>query len=170
VGSPIRKEQIKFSTALPVGVIMFYGDAAVPAGWLECDGSAVSETTYADLFAVIGYTFGNPGGGNFNLPDLRGRALQGDGTGDASDATAHTIGDKDGTEGVTLSESQIPSHNHGFAGIDGAVVQNGAGGQDFAGGPNAYVLDSTTQSTGGGSSHPNYQPTLTAVGIIFAGV
>lgn len=53
----------------PLGAIIPYGGATIPEGWLECDGSAVSRTTYADLFAVIGTKFG-PGDGSttFNLP------------------------------------------------------------------------------------------------------
>ena len=57
------------TAAVPVGAIVSF--AAVPAGWLACDGSAVSRTDYADLFAAIGTTFG-PGDGisTFNLPGL----------------------------------------------------------------------------------------------------
>lgn len=53
----------------PLGAIIPYGGATIPEGWLECDGSAVSRTTYADLFVVIGTKFG-PGDGSttFNLP------------------------------------------------------------------------------------------------------
>jgi microcystin-dependent protein len=53
----------------PLGVIMPYGGTTVPTAWLECDGSAVSRSTYADLFAVLGTKFG-PGDGSttFNLP------------------------------------------------------------------------------------------------------
>lgn len=58
------------TAAVPVGAIVSF--AAVPAGWLACDGSAVSRTDYADLFAAIGTTFG-PGDGisTFNLPNLK---------------------------------------------------------------------------------------------------
>jgi len=52
------------------GLIIPWGNATPPSGFLECNGAAVSEATYAALFAIIGYTYGNPGGGNFNLPDL----------------------------------------------------------------------------------------------------
>jgi len=55
------------------GLIIPWGSASVPSGFLECNGAAVSQATYAALFAVIGYTYGNPGGGNFNLPDLTDR-------------------------------------------------------------------------------------------------
>ena len=51
---------------------MPWSKANVPAGFLYCDGSPVSRTTYAELFAVIGTTFGNPDGSNFpNLPDFK---------------------------------------------------------------------------------------------------
>lgn len=54
----------------PVGIIAPFGGSTAPAGWLVCDGSAISRTTYADLFAVIGTTYG-PGDGSttFNLPE-----------------------------------------------------------------------------------------------------
>lgn len=174
----LDRKQITFETALPVGVMMFYGSTSVPSGWLECNGQAISRTTYAALFAVIGTTFGvGDGSTTFNIPDLRGRTLQGDGTGDASDATAHTIADKDGTEKHALSVAELASHSHGHThgsgGADGFVEQNGVGAEGFGGGGNAYVVSSTTQSdattAGSGTAHNNIQPTLTAVGIIFAG-
>ena len=55
------------------GIIIPWGNTTPPSGFLECNGAAVSQATYATLFAVIGYTYGNPGGGNFNLPDLTDR-------------------------------------------------------------------------------------------------
>jgi len=55
------------------GLIIPWGSATPPSGFLECNGAAVSQATYAALYAVIGYTYGNPGGGNFNLPDLADR-------------------------------------------------------------------------------------------------
>jgi microcystin-dependent protein len=57
------------------GLIIPWTTASVPSGFLECNGAAVSEVTYAALFAVIGYTYGNPGSGNFNLPDLTDRIV-----------------------------------------------------------------------------------------------
>ena len=55
------------------GVIQMYAGTTPPDGWLLCDGSAVSRTTYAALFAVIGTTYGaGDGSTTFNLPDLRG--------------------------------------------------------------------------------------------------
>ena len=64
------------------GIIIAYGGSAAPAGFLLCDGSAVSRTTYADLFAALGTTWGaGDGSTTFNLPDLRGRSALGAGTG-----------------------------------------------------------------------------------------
>lgn len=63
---------------IPAGSMMFYGAQLVPTGFLECDGTAVSRTTYADLFAAIGVSFGvGNGTTTFNLPDLRGRVPRG---------------------------------------------------------------------------------------------
>lgn len=62
----------------PVGTIAYFGANTPPGTWLECDGSAVSRTTYADLFAEIGTTFGTGDGSTtFNLPDLRGEFIRG---------------------------------------------------------------------------------------------
>jgi microcystin-dependent protein len=58
---------------LPAGTMVMYGGAAAPGGWLLADGSAVSRTTYATLFAAIGTTYGaGDGVTTFNLPDFRG--------------------------------------------------------------------------------------------------
>ena len=60
------------------GLIAFFADDEAPAGWLECDGALVSRTTYANLFAVIGTTYGaGDGSTTFALPDLRGEFLRG---------------------------------------------------------------------------------------------
>ena len=62
----------------PPGVIFPYAAATPPAGWLLCDGAAVSRTTYAALFAIIGGSWGTGNGSTtFHLPDFRGRFLRG---------------------------------------------------------------------------------------------
>lgn len=63
---------------VPVGTIIMHGASTAPIGLLDCDGAAVSRTTYADLFAVIGTTWGiGDGATTFNLPDLRGEFVRG---------------------------------------------------------------------------------------------
>ena len=66
---------------IPSGTIVAYGAASAPTGWLLCDSSAVSRTTYARLFAVIGTTFGTgDGSSTFNVPDLRDKVPLGKGS------------------------------------------------------------------------------------------
>lgn len=65
----------------PIGAILAFGGATAPAGWLLCQGQAISRTTYAALFAVIGTAYGaGDGSTTFNLPDPREAALVGAGT------------------------------------------------------------------------------------------
>jgi microcystin-dependent protein len=73
---------------LPAGVMMTFGGAAAPAGWLLCDGSLVSRSMYAALFATVGTAFGAGDGANtFGLPDLRQRFPRGRGASDTLGAT-----------------------------------------------------------------------------------
>lgn len=67
------------SFKVPIGaVISTLSTATAPAGWLYCDGSAVSRTTYAQLFSILSTTYGaGDGSTTFNLPDYRGRFLRG---------------------------------------------------------------------------------------------
>jgi microcystin-dependent protein len=66
---------------VPVGVVQAYAGTTTPQGWLLCDGSAVSRTDYADLFAVIGTTYGSGDGtSTFNLPNLVDKFIEGSAT------------------------------------------------------------------------------------------
>jgi len=81
------------NSGLPPGAIMAFGGSSVPSGWFLCDGSAVSRTTYSNLFAAISINWGTGDGINtFNLPDLRGRFLRGmdGGVGNDPDAATRT--------------------------------------------------------------------------------
>ena len=74
----------------PLGTIIPFGGASIPSGWLLCDGAAISRTDYADLFSVIGESFGaGDGSTTFNLPDMRESVPVGSGTSDRSGITAH---------------------------------------------------------------------------------
>lgn len=97
-----------------IGEIMWRSATDTPAGFLPCDGSAVSRTTYSDLFAKISTTFGvGDGSTTFNVPDLRGRTAIGTGTG--SGLTARSLGANVGAETVQLATSEIPAHSHEFS-------------------------------------------------------
>lgn len=79
---------------LPAGVTLPYGGTTAPSGYLLCDGSAVSRTTYAGLFAILSTTYGvGDGSTTFNLPDLRQRFPMGK----AASGTGSTLGGTGGT-------------------------------------------------------------------------
>jgi microcystin-dependent protein len=73
-----RVSALEAAAAVPPGTVVAFAGPTIPAGWLLCDGSAVSRTTYAGLFGAIGITNGGGDGvTTFNLPDYRGRFLRG---------------------------------------------------------------------------------------------
>ena len=77
--SEIKRVLGTLDTGIPVGAIMAFHD--VPAGWLQCNGAAVSRTTYAALFAKIGTKYGSGNGSTtFNLPNLHHRFIEGTNT------------------------------------------------------------------------------------------
>ena len=94
-----------------VGVIQMYGSLTPPAGWMLCDGSAISRTTYAALYALIGTAFGTGDGSTtFNLPDMRGRV--GVGAGQGSGLTNRLLAATGGEEAHALSVAELASHSH----------------------------------------------------------
>ena len=104
---------------IPTATIVPWSDSSVPSGFLECNGSAVSRSTYADLFAIVGTTYGSGDGSTtFNVPDLQDNVAVGkSGTKNlASTGGANTVtatGNVGGsTANATLSEAQLASHAH----------------------------------------------------------
>ena len=98
----------------PIGIIAPYGGSNDPSYWLICDGRAVNRLDYAELFAVIGTTYGaGDGSTTFNIPDFRGRTAIGAGTGTATDATNHILGQTNGVETVRLTDMEV-AHGHSF--------------------------------------------------------
>ena len=112
---------------IPPGVMWEFAGAVAPTGWLLCDGSAVSRTTYANLYAAIGTTYGvGDGTATFNLPDARSRSTVGSNSqntvgggivanvGLGAGLTARARGAAFGVEShsQTLTSSHLPSHAH----------------------------------------------------------
>lgn len=106
---------------LPVGAVMPYAGSSAPAGgWLLCDGSAVSRTDYAELFAILSTTYGaGDGATTFNVPDMRQRFP----LGKASSGTGSTLG---GTGGNIDHTHSTPAHSHN-AGTLAANIDFNAG-------------------------------------------
>lgn len=176
-------------TEAPAGQVIDFAGTSAPTGYLACDGSAVSRTTYAALFSAIGTTWGSGDGSTtFNLPDHRGRTAIGSGTG--SGLTARTVGTQNiGSEAHALSTAELATHSHSFSGTSDAnnrshthtpgVVYNGSPGSAYAsiaiGGytdivPNhpsegesqnhTHTFSGTTNNNGSGTAHQNMQPSL----------
>jgi hypothetical protein len=76
---------------IPAGVIVAWAGSSAPAGWNLCDGSSLSRTTYASLFAICSNTFGSVDGSTFNVPDTRGRAIYGTSSNISRAATSTAI-------------------------------------------------------------------------------
>lgn len=137
----------------PSGVILPFGGSTIPTGYLLCDGTTgLSTTTYAALFAVIGYTYGGSGS-TFNLPDLRGRVLVARGTHVDVDA----LNDNDGLAVASRTPKHthsVPAHKHGVSvsGTTNATDTNhyhmSSEGYPFVTG--GYAGSGADVSTGGG--------------------
>ncbi len=109
--------------ALPIGSIQMYPIATAPTPtsgvsstggkWLVCDGSLVTRSTYSALFSLIGTTYGaGDGSSNFALPDLRSRVPVGYNTDSISGRSTRAIAAASGAETHTLTDTQIPKHQH----------------------------------------------------------
>lgn len=94
----------------PTGVINMWSTTTAPTSWLLCDGTAVSRTTYAALFAVISTTYGTGDGSTtFNVPNLKGKVPVGR---DSADTAFDTMGELGGAKTHTLSSAEMPIHTH----------------------------------------------------------
>ena len=93
-----------------IGEIRMFGGTFAPAGWAFCSGQLMPISENDALFNLIGTTYGGDGQETFALPDLQGRIPLHAGTG--ASGTTYQLGEKSGTESVTLTTSQIPGHNH----------------------------------------------------------
>ncbi len=95
---------------MPAGMVIPFAGSAAPAGWMLCNGVAVSRATYAVLFATIGTTYGaGDGSTTFNLPNLQGRVPVGL---DGGQAEFNALGKSGGAKAHTLGTSEMPSHAH----------------------------------------------------------
>jgi microcystin-dependent protein len=114
--SDLRGEA-QIRNGVPAGTIQMYAGASAPSGWLLCQGQAVSRTTYARLFGVVGTTFGaGDGSATFNLPDLRDRFPVGASTGTALAAAGGATSHDHLAASTSAGGHQHPSADHSHTG------------------------------------------------------
>lgn len=159
-----------YADTLPAGSVIPWAGSVAPANWLLCNGAAVSRTTYAALFAVIGTTYGvGNGSTTFNVPNLTGRVPVGL---DSSQDEFNQLGEIGGAKTHTLTTSEMPSHNHGdyghshsqnvTANSGGPAVrrdyQSDGSSWNYWQGANTETAYANISYTGGGAAHNNLQP------------
>lgn len=164
--------------AVPIGGILPFAGGTPTAGWLACNGQAISRTGYPALYAMIGVGYGaGDGSTTFNLPNLEGRFPLG------AQGLTYFQTTTGGAASVTLTEAQIPSHHHGEAGGHSHLGTPGYKG-DFGATPGSNIVLSTTGGgaepitsvagvhqhapVGSGGAHTNMPPYLAIAYIIRA--
>ena len=165
-GTLVNENFDKIDATSITGVVQLFAGSSAPSGWLICNGQAISRTTYAALFAVIGTTYGaGDGSTTFNVPNLVNKTVRG----------SNSLGKTGGADTVTLSTANIPAHTHGVGTL--ATTETGAhthsisnalyniardngsttGGNNGAWSPNVtsgvYRYGSLTAASGGAHTH-----------------
>ncbi len=153
-----------------VGEIRMFAGNFAPRGWAFCDGQLLAVSQNDALFSLLGTIYGGDGRTTFGLPDMRGRVPIHAGTGPG--LTNRRLGAKAGTENVTLTVNQLPSHRHGLeastslgdtsAATGNVVARVSAGNPYFQAGqntpPTSDLAQSAMSATGGSRNHTNLQP------------
>jgi len=154
---------------------IFAGNFA-PRSWAFCDGQLLPIAQNTALFSLIGTTYGGDGRTTTALPNLQGRAAMHPGRGPG--LTSRRLGERLGTESVTLSEAQIPAHSHTWRTFpkpgnnvdpENKLLAEGLGVNPFTSkvDPTTAMNSATIGSTGGSQAHNNMQPYL-AINYIIA--
>ena len=167
----MKKMEKMVNMTVPLGAIFAFPSESLPVGFLPCDGREILVSSYPDLFKLVGSTFGSPSVGHFRLPDLRRRVVVGAG-GTSSIQLGAKVGSIGGWEQVTLTEAQLPSHQHiSPLGESPQVLPNGesepfgavpgSGNKKFGIGAwdrnNQWLY---TSAVGGNQPHDNMQPSM----------
>jgi microcystin-dependent protein len=153
------------SALVPTGAISLWATSTAPTGYRICNGDEISRSTFADLFAVIGTTYGAGNGSTtFNLPNLKGRVPVGF---DSAQTEFDALGETGGAKTHTLTEAQMPAHSHGVA--NNTIFrsnQTGTGENRFSTTTPTNSQDYTFVSQGDDQPHNNLQPYITLNYII----
>lgn len=152
---------------------MFAGNYA-PEGWAMCNGQLLSISQNAALYSLIGTTYGGDGQTTFALPDLQGRVPVHTGK-NTETGTVYPMGQKGGTETVTLVADQLPKHTHAVNAQSEAGTTSAAANNYWATGPvnmyantdaNGMMGSSAIGVTGGNMAHNNVMPYFAVTFII----
>ena len=130
-----------------IGEIRLFAGNFAPAGWMFCSGQLLPISTYTTLFALLGTTYGGDGQSTFALPDMRSRIPMSQGTG--SGLTPRILGETGGSEAVTLTSSQMPSHTH-------SLMANSSSANTATSDPTNQVLATSVNSSGGTNQDAHY--------------
>ncbi len=155
-----------------IGQISLFAGNYAPQGWAFCNGQSMSIADNQALYALIGVAYGGNGVTTFNLPDLRGRVPVGAGVSTPGGAINWNVGTSQGSENVTLSEAQMPAHNHPMqaasqqadatapAGNTLAADAGGTGDFSYTADTSAVkpLLAASVLAVGGSQSHANVAP------------
>lgn len=153
-------------------IVMFAGNFA-PRGWAFCDGQLLPIAQYSALFSILGTTYGGDGRTTFALPDLRGRLPMHAGHGPG--LSDRRLGARGGAENVTLTVSEIPSHNHTLGASNSPAADTAPGNNLLAenrrdayvgGAPNTTMNGAAIGNAGGSQPHNNMPPFLAVYYII----
>ncbi|PQA90343.1 phage tail protein [Chryseobacterium shigense] len=159
-----------------LGQIIFVPYNRTPIGWADCNGQLMSIAQNQALFSLLGTTFGGNGTTNFALPDMRGRVPISYGMGVGS-ANNYVVGQTGGSESVTLTQQEMPSHSHTVNAVTSEGNQNVPTNSlpadtklldkeysDAA--ANTTMKSTMINPTGGNQPHENRSPFLTMRCII----
>lgn len=155
-----------------VAEIRIFAGNFAPRGWAFCDGQLLPVSQNTALFSLIGTTYGGDGRSTTALPNLEGRAPMHPGRGPG--LTARRLGQRGGTDVVTLTEAQMPQHNHTMVGSEERGDNNNPVGAYLAAGTDQYLnssdgstmVQAAVPNAGGSQPHNNMQPYLTINFII----
>ena len=143
--APLPTNSGPSSPGVPAGTLLDYAGPVAPSGYLLCDGSSYSTTTYSGLFNAISYTWGGTGS-SFNVPDLRGRTTIGAGSGTGLTLRALATYSGEETHVLVSGETPLVAHSHGFS----VPAQTGL--TTSTGTSNTVSLNTAGGSTGSGST------------------
>ena len=166
-------DQVRADSNPLIGQVQAYGPNFCPRSWAAANGQLLAISSNTALFSILGTTFGGNGVTTFGLPNLNNRTPIGYGSGPGLPTIAD--GQLLGTDSITMTQAQMPSHNHSFNAINEAGTKHGPGTDILAlaynqdgtnlnlyhdGPPNKVMDPAMIGSSGGGQALPKRSPYL----------